>query len=54
MLRNLRGVHATADDLVRTLGAAERLRLVGKAQPAASTEAEQLDCAVQACPRISA
>ena len=32
MLRNLRVVHQGADDVVRTLGASERLRLIGKAQ----------------------
>ena len=47
MLRNLRSVHTQADDVVRVLGAAERLRLVGQASAGASSPAEQMDCAVQ-------
>lgn len=47
MLRNLRAVHARDDDVCRTLGACERLRLVGKAAPGASSPAEQAECAVQ-------
>tara|TARA_B110001452_G_scaffold2233_1_gene1936 strand:+ start:2477 stop:3610 length:1134 start_codon:yes stop_codon:yes gene_type:complete len=49
MLRNLRAVHARDDDVCRTLGACERLRLVGKAAPGASSPAEQVECAVQLC-----
>ena len=40
-------LHSGANDAVRTLGAAERLRLVGKSQPAASSPDEQASCAVQ-------
>ena len=47
MLRNLRANHQAQDDVVRTLGAAERLRLVSRAAPGASTPMEQLDCGVQ-------
>ena len=47
MLRNLRANHAEQEDYVRTLGAAERLRLVSLSSPGASTPLEQLDCKVQ-------
>ena len=46
MLRNLRANHAEQEDVVRTLGAAERLRLVSLSSPGASTPLEQLDCKV--------
>ena len=47
MLRNLRANHAEQEDVVRTLGAAERLRLVSLSSPGASTPLEQLDCQVR-------
>ena len=47
MLRNLRAIHASTNDVVRLAGAAERLRLVGAARPRASSPDEQAACAVQ-------
>ena len=47
MLRNLRQIHGASGDVVRTLGVAERLRLVGATRPDATSEAEQLECAMQ-------
>lgn len=47
MLRNLRAIHANGGDVVRTLGVAERLRLVAQEHPEASTADEQRDCAAQ-------
>lgn len=47
MLRNLLAVHAAAGDVVRTLGATERLRIVGEAHPSATSPREQRECAVQ-------
>ena len=47
MLRNLRAIHASENDIVRTMATAERLRMVGQALPAASSADEQRDCAAQ-------
>ena len=47
VLRNLRAIHARDDDLVRTLGSAERLRLIGRRLPGVTSGAEMLDCDVQ-------
>ena len=54
MLRNLRANHAEQEDVVRTLGAAERLRLVSLSSPGASTPLEQLDCKVCRLPSACA
>ena len=41
MLRNLRQIHIADGDDARTLGAAERLRAIGRAHPGATSEGEQ-------------
>merc|ERR1712228_979233 len=47
MLRNLHGIYANANDPVRTLGVAERLRIIGQNHPEVTNKQEQLLCVMQ-------